>query len=52
MFVSQVSAKITLTTLLDVQDFILNNTYKGYVTAAVFLDLNKMVREPNVSPHK
>ena len=31
----------TVTTLLDVQDFILNNTDKGYVTAALFLDLKK-----------
>ena len=43
MFVSQVSEKnhSTVTTLLDVQDFIIKNTDKGYVTAALFFDLKK-----------
>ena len=31
----------TTTTLLDVQDFILNNMDNGYVTGAIFLDLKK-----------
>ena len=31
----------TVTTLLDVQDFILNNTDMGYVSAALFPDLKK-----------
>ena len=33
----------TVTKLLDVQDFILNNTDKGYVTAALFLDLKNVL---------
>ena len=31
----------TTTTLLDVQDYILNNMDKGFVTGAIFLDLKK-----------
>lgn len=33
----------TTTTLLDVQDFILNNMDDGYATGAIFLDLKKGV---------
>ena len=31
----------TTTSLLDVQDYILNNMDKGFVTGAIFLDLKK-----------
>ena len=53
MFVSQVSEKnhYTVTTLLDVQDLILNNTDKGYTENLVSAVCWKIYNGPVLMPH-